>query len=131
MDRSIATLYDDDGTLNTIWIDDDISAVEGLMNSHLSVRYPVPVTADDDADLLRSLAMDLFMAQAYRRLASAPTPETISAAAEQARKHLTRLATGELKLSAASETVAGTVRGANMTLIANDPQMTRARLRGF
>jgi hypothetical protein len=42
-----------------------------------------------------------------------------------------RITAGEVKLSEETETAAAVQRNSDLTIAANQPQMTRARLRGF
>lgn len=142
MDRTVATLYDDDGVVNTIWITDDISAVEGLMHAYLSVRYITPISSELDQDFLRAVALDLFMEQAYRRLPSAEVPPALQAAAGVARDLLLRISQGEAVLSDETEEEAEQAaedeaeaeaekRATGIISIGNAPQMSRDKLRGF
>lgn len=130
MDRTVAAIYDDAGSLNEDWITADIETVEGLMNAYFSVRYATPVTTADDG-LLRGLALDLFMEQAYRRNPGAAVPEAVAAAARRAQEMLVRVAAGAVRLGTGGEATASDSASENIVAAGNTPRLTRQRLEGF
>ncbi len=131
MDRTVAALYNDDGSPNDDWIADDIETVEGVINAHLAVRYATPVQSGADLGLLRGLGLDLIMEVAYRRKPSANVPDALQQAADRARQLLQQIAKGELSLGAAANPETKSAVQGSIVVEGNDPQMTREKLKGF
>lgn len=128
--RQAAALYNDAGSINTAWLQADIDDVEGYIDGVLGTRYVVPVTATVAANLLRGLALDLLQERAYRRLPSGSVPESVAAAAKQAREVLTSIATGSVSLAGA-EAPEAIAPASGLILSGPSPTLDKAGIGGF
>ena len=104
-------------------LEEDMAAVEAVVESYVGRRYAVPVTAP------KALALDLAEESAWQRGQSDEIPTKVKESADTARKQLAEIAAGRIALVDAAESNAA---GAGAMLVsANDPQFTRDQLGGY
>ena len=129
--RTVSGLYDDEGSVNDDWIQDDIDAVEGDINAALAAAdYDVPVTATRAVNFLRGIAEDLLQERAYLRKPSANVPDSLQKVIDRRREQLDNIAKGELKVAGADFTATAEA-SESITMEGNTPEMTRPQLSGF
>lgn len=129
--HAVASVYDVDGVFNAAKLTEDITTVEGTVDSHVAGRYPVPVTGTAALAMVKGIVIALLRAEAYGRLGGGTeTPAVILSNAKAARDQLKAISSGSLRLGAASESTDERTAGAFFEE-SEDPQMTRAKLKAF
>lgn len=123
---------DNDDTLDTSAVESALSDASGMMDSHLSIRYTLPLT--EYPDLLKRLCTDI--AVYWLSEDGGGATDEKRKRYEDAIKWLERIASGKAELDIVDsgvpdESVPGTVSGADVLVKSNPRLFTRNTLTGF
>lgn len=120
MDEAEVIRYTDDddtGAINTDVTDKAIAGAGALIDSHLAVRYSVPVSPVPD--ILLDLAVDIAVYKISSRRGQ--SPEEIRKKYEDAIKYLEKVAAGKIVLPGASAAPTGS--GSDAVAITTSPRI--------
>ena len=108
----------------------DLDAAAGEIDGMISVRFVVPVTAENSGKLLNSWNVTLAEELAWARSGKSETPQNVQDRVKQVRTLLQRVCTGEMLLPGAEQS--GTSGGGNVVCIDGDtPVFGRRNMKGY
>lgn len=93
------------GAIDDVAFQADIDDVEAEINTHLRLRYNVPVTSTEGQKYLKSLTIDLLRYKGYKRLGTGEVPDSIFEDSREAVKALIALQKGRQRLPETVEQV--------------------------
>ncbi|OGV64132.1 MAG: hypothetical protein A2283_12435 [Lentisphaerae bacterium RIFOXYA12_FULL_48_11] len=117
---------DDTGAVNTAVTDKAITGAGALIESHLAVRYTVPVSPAPD--IVRELAVDIAIYKIQSRRGQ--SPEEIRKKYEDAIKYLEKVASGKIILPGASAAPTGIGSDA-VTITTSTRIFSRESMKGY
>ncbi len=108
----------------------DLDAAAGEIDGMISVRFVVPVTAENSGKLLNSWNVTLAEELAWARSGKSETPQNVQDRVKQVRTLLQRVCTGEMLLPGAEQS--GSSGGGNVVCIDGDtPVFGRRNMKGY
>ena len=110
----------------------DIEASEAEVNASIGRRYALPITNAAALAWIRTLALDIFEARAWKRSQGDEIPKKIETCAKTARDQLADIAAGKVTIGGADGLAEAPQGGAECVVIdGNAPEFTRDQMEGF